>query len=55
MTLSNGNRFEGVMVKGKPHGRGVYEWKSGDKYDGEYKDGKRHGKGEFVYLFRNSA
>lgn len=45
VTFPNDDKYTGTFLKGKKHGKGLYEWVNGDKYDGEWDDGKRHGKG----------
>lgn len=43
--------YEGNVVNGKFHGKGIYFWNNGDRYEGEctfehvgqWYDGKRHG------------
>ena len=37
--------YEGGMLEGKLHGRGVLEWSDGFRYEGELRDGKQHGQG----------
>ena len=41
--------YEGDLVDGRPHGRGVYRWPSGARYEGEWRDGKRHGRGVYTW------
>ena len=40
--------YEGPMLAGKMHGRGVFEWTNGFRYEGELRDGKQHGHGVYV-------
>ncbi len=39
------SRYEGDMVAGRNHGRGVFEWSSGNRYKGEVANGLPHGVG----------
>jgi hypothetical protein len=41
--------YRGEWVDGKPHGKGMYVWRSGVRYDGEWYAGKPHGRGEWTY------
>jgi hypothetical protein len=43
--MSNGNKYIGEWVNGKPQGEGVYTWPDGSKYVGQWYEGKRHGCG----------
>ena len=49
ITSSNGNKYFGGFVDGKPHGRGTFIFATGDKYVGEFLNGKRHGRGTFQF------
>jgi len=51
--LKNGDKYEGELKDGKPHGKGIYYYANGDKYEGEYKDNKRNGKGVYYYANGN--
>jgi hypothetical protein len=42
------NSYDGNFVKGKPDGKGVYQWEDGSRLDGSFKDGKAHGNGVYV-------
>lgn len=46
--LSEGH-YEGPMVEGKPHGKGVYFWPGGVRYEGEFVEGRIEGFGKKVY------
>ena len=39
------NVYQGELLEGRLHGRGLYQWAVGACYDGEFRDGKRHGSG----------
>lgn len=45
----DGDYYEGIVVKGKPHGKGKMEYANGDVYDGFWKEGQRNGKGKIIY------
>ena len=45
--------YEGDLVAGKAHGRGVYTLANGNRYDGEFKDDKMNGRG--VKTFANGS
>jgi hypothetical protein len=47
--LAKGERFIGDLVDGRPHGRGVWTYRSGARYEGEFQKGKREGKGNYLY------
>ena len=49
ITYPNGNRYEGHVVNGKPHGKGILYRADGDRYEGDFVDGKRTGKGTFYW------
>ena len=42
------NSYDGNFVKGKPDGKGIYQWEDGSRLDGNFKDGKAHGNGVYV-------
>lgn len=46
--LSEGH-YEGPMVEGKPHGKGIYFWPGGVRYEGEFVEGRIEGFGKKVY------
>ena len=41
--------YEGEMLDGKPHGKGIGSWDNGDRYEGDWKYGKEHGRGVYYY------
>jgi hypothetical protein len=41
--------YEGEMIDGKPHGKGIGSWDSGDRYEGCWRDGRQQGKGIYYY------
>jgi hypothetical protein len=40
-----GSSYEGEVVNGIPHGKGMISYLEGDKYEGDMKRGMKHGKG----------
>ena len=48
-TTKDHGHYQGEMMGGKPHGKGVTTYDNGDVYQGEYVKGKRQGRG--VYTF----
>ena len=42
-SFSNGDVFEGELVGGKMHGRGVYRYAGGNVYTGHFHNGRPHG------------
>jgi hypothetical protein len=49
--LPNGDRYEGEVIDGEPHGHGIFYFANGDRYEGEFIDGKMHGYG--IYYWTN--
>lgn len=47
--FQNGDFYEGLFVKSRRHGKGVYKWSDGRVYEGDYNDDQRHGRGRFIY------
>ena len=43
-THDNG-QYQGEMLGGKPHGKGITHFANGDVYEGEYEKGRRQGYG----------
>ena len=37
--------YEGELLNGVPHGKGIIKWESGDQYKGQWKYGKMTGFG----------
>ncbi len=40
--------YQGDLVGGRPHGRGVEKFASGDMYEGEWHDGSTQGQGKYT-------
>ena len=40
--------YDGDMLAGRMHGRGVLNWANGFRYEGELREGKQHGYGSFT-------
>ncbi|MBF0144423.1 MAG: hypothetical protein HQL59_13330, partial [Magnetococcales bacterium] len=47
LELPAGSRYEGEIVDGKRHGRGVQVWPDGARYEGDFVADSRTGSGEF--------
>ena len=45
----DGAIYQGELVKGKPHGKGITRFKNGDYHEGYYVKGKRQGKGTYQF------
>jgi len=45
LTISDGEKYEGVFKDGKREGDGEYYWTNGNHYKGELKNYKQHGQG----------
>jgi len=54
-TYPNGDVYDGLFEKGKPHGKGVVKYADGGCYEGDWSDGKRHGKGVLAYALDGKA
>lgn len=48
INYKNGDKYEGEVLKGQNHGKGVYTWKKGNVYEGEFRYGKMDGHGKFT-------
>ena len=44
-----GDKHEGMYVKDKRHGWGIYVWSNGDKYVGNWGEGMMNGRGTFLW------
>jgi hypothetical protein len=42
-------RYDGDVLNGIHHGKGIYMWKNGDRYEGEFANGDRDGTGIMYY------
>ena len=49
ITLSDGGRYTGQVLHGKPNVKGQAVYKNGDVYEGEFLKGKRHGQGTYTF------
>ena len=49
MINSDGSKYTGSFVNGKPHGQGVLEYRNGDKYEGSFAEGLSHGYGAYFW------
>ena len=49
VTLSDGSKYIGEFIHGKPDGRGTITHPNGTKYIGEFKGGMLHGQGTFNF------
>ena len=47
--FDSGAVYNGEVLKGLRHGKGIFQWKDGSKYEGEWKDDMANGKGKFMY------
>ncbi|SVA98642.1 uncharacterized protein METZ01_LOCUS151496 [marine metagenome] len=45
----DGTKYEGMILDGKFHGRGIYTYPNGDVYVGEFRFGKMQGEGQFSF------
>ncbi|MEN6389408.1 MAG: protein kinase [Syntrophomonas sp.] len=48
LTLSDGSKYDGEIMKNKPDGQGTMTYSNGDKYQGQFKEGKREGTGSYT-------
>ena len=49
VTYTDGSRYEGEILNGKRHGRGIYVWSDGTRYTGDWRDGRKHGQGTYIW------
>jgi hypothetical protein len=42
-------KYDGTMLKGKRHGKGIFTWINGERYEGDFVDNVRTGKGNMIY------
>jgi hypothetical protein len=49
IVYANGDRYEGQLKDGIPHGQGTLVYANGDRYEGEWQDDKRHGQGTYTH------
>lgn len=47
--FTNGDRYEGQWLEGKPHGNGTYTFISKERYQGQFQHGKFEGQGTMYY------
>lgn len=41
--------YNGQLLDGKKHGKGVFKWNSNTKYEGDYVNDSKHGTGILTY------
>jgi hypothetical protein len=46
---SNGAKYTGAFVNGKPHGKGSMDYNAKSRYSGDWSNGTREGQGRMVY------
>ncbi|CAD8183258.1 unnamed protein product [Paramecium octaurelia] len=49
LEFPNGAIYEGQLLEGKRHGKGIYTWKDGTKYEGQFENDKINGFGIMEY------
>lgn len=49
LTYTNGDKYEGEVVRGIREGYGTYYYHNGDKYEGMWYNNKKHGMGTLFY------
>jgi hypothetical protein len=54
-TYPNGDVYEGLFEKGKPHGTGLVKYADGGCYEGDWSDDKKHGRGMLAYASDGKA
>ncbi|MDB9517597.1 MORN motif-containing protein [Roseofilum reptotaenium CS-1145] len=47
-SYSNGDRYQGDFLNGRPHGVGVYIFFGGNRYEGNFLNGQPHGQGVLI-------
>jgi serine/threonine protein kinase len=50
---SNGDRFDGTLVRGSKEGKGQFVWRSGQRYSGDWAGNEPNGKGTIVFANGN--
>lgn len=48
LSLSDGSKYNGEILKNRPDGQGAMTYNNGDKYEGQFKEGKREGQGTYT-------
>ncbi|MEC4720865.1 hypothetical protein RY831_16995 [Noviherbaspirillum sp. CPCC 100848] len=46
---SNGDRFDGTLVRGSKEGKGQFVWRNGQRYSGDWAGNEPNGKGTIVF------
>lgn len=49
ISWTNGNRFEGTLVRGVKQGKGMFSWNNGQRYVGDWANDLPNGKGTIIY------
>lgn len=50
---SNGDRFDGTLVRGSKEGKGQFLWRSGQRYSGDWAGNEPNGKGTIMFANGN--
>lgn len=50
---SNGDRFDGTLVRGSKEGKGQFVWRNGQRYNGDWSGNEPNGKGTIVFANGN--
>ena len=53
INFANNEKYEGDMLNGKQHGKGIYYFSNEDKFSGDWINGQMHGKGVLTYANGN--
>lgn len=53
ITWTNGNQFEGTLVRGSKEGKGKFVWHNGQRYSGDWARDMPNGKGTIVFANGN--